>query len=337
VVTILDWILTVLTVGLYYVFHVRAKRFLRTAYVLTNKRLIEVGLFHPRGVIPSHGAGFCLSVRSFFPVADGSGGLIRRARRFGATIAMFGELGLSMEFSGADFKAERIIDNFIAFSHALSKTTSRQEPLMVAGHHADQTVQEPLVPVMQGEALLAYINEEPQWRPCCYMPMCGSFLCEPSCHPLCFPGLALVFTCGFRPFKTTPEIFITDHSAFALQFSRSVTQDCCPGQRYVLAYAPIRRLIGTHYEVHTTGNDTCITRLFTGTPVGNFCCPVAFASSNFEVHTADLALSIFRIARGDVNLRPDSRLPVVRDQVSAIIGAIEAEHSAPEIPVAKAV
>src|SRR3546814_17098291 len=87
--------------------------------------------------------------------------------------------------------------------------------------------------------------------------------------------MGLLLTCGMRPFKTTPEIFVTDHSGIALQESKQVVRSCCIRQYYTVVYAPIRRVIGTHFEVGTFGQDTFKSRMFAGTCIGDLLCPIA--------------------------------------------------------------
>src|SRR3546814_746059 len=193
--------------------------------------------------------------------------MIVRGRRFATTVAMFGHFGLTMGFPGSGYESEKVVDKFIVFAHAVSKMTSRQQPLVMNGilQQQAQSIQEPQVQVLETERLISYLNEEPSWRPCCFIPQCGRYLCAPGDGCSCFPGIVLLLTCGLRPFKTTPEIFVTDHSVIALQESKQVVRSCCIRQYYTVVYAPIRRVIGTHFEVGTFGQDTFKSRMFAGT------------------------------------------------------------------------
>lgn len=215
-------------------------------------------------------------MRSFFPLEEGTSGVIKRSRRHAETGAVFGELGLYVSYTGAGLGSEAVVEKFITFAKALSMTTSRQRPLHIANQQAHAAIQDERVPLMAGESLVGHLDEKkPNWDSCCYNPVVGGYLCSHSNPFVCpFPAVPLILTCGFRPYKSKSELYVTDHTVFTLQHSRLVVP-CLPDDHYVMVYTPVRYVIGTGLEISTAGNDTCLSRCFTGTAIGDHCCPVA--------------------------------------------------------------
>ena len=61
--------LTILTCGYMYCMYYRQKKYDRTAFVLTNKRLIVLDISQRAGTIPSHLTNFGINLTSYFPGA----------------------------------------------------------------------------------------------------------------------------------------------------------------------------------------------------------------------------------------------------------------------------
>ena len=65
--TFWDWVLSVLTIGYWYCFRVRKKKFSRSAIVVTNKRIIEMILYQRAGEVPSNLANVDVRLTSYYP------------------------------------------------------------------------------------------------------------------------------------------------------------------------------------------------------------------------------------------------------------------------------
>jgi hypothetical protein len=62
-----DWIMCVLTAGLYYCFVLHRKKYERAALILTNKRVIELALYQRTGTVPANLHNCFVRVTSFIP------------------------------------------------------------------------------------------------------------------------------------------------------------------------------------------------------------------------------------------------------------------------------
>jgi hypothetical protein len=80
-------VLSVVTMGLYYCYRVREKRFERSALILTNKRLIVLDIRQRAGMVPDHMSEFFIGLRSYFP-GDITGGYLNSENRKHLTIGI---------------------------------------------------------------------------------------------------------------------------------------------------------------------------------------------------------------------------------------------------------
>lgn len=71
--TCCEIVLSVATLGLYYLRFVRSKLFERSAVILTTHRVVEVLLFQARGKVPAELGSVDVVVRSYFPKQVQSG------------------------------------------------------------------------------------------------------------------------------------------------------------------------------------------------------------------------------------------------------------------------
>lgn len=73
----LEWILSIFSLGVYFLARLWRKTMMRSALVLTNKRIIEITLTQGKGKFPVSFRRFRTEIRSYFPGKDITSGYIR--------------------------------------------------------------------------------------------------------------------------------------------------------------------------------------------------------------------------------------------------------------------
>lgn len=288
----LDYFYTITTFGYYYCAYIHYKKFSRSALILTNKRIIDIEINQRAGQIPFHLANVGIQVRSLFPGNIKSG-----------YFASYGKhhLEAGLETDGGEI----FFDFYSGVESSGRDATEFVKALQMSTERADSNVQiertttskneinqkeMSVLPLLPSETFLGYVK-----GPNAFLPFCSdrcSLFCANSCvYPpvknacsrdtlgCCFPWMPYLCSCGLRPFLSTNDIMVTNNSIISYTRIGNKGFCCQPGccetkESFVVAWSPISRLRG--HRVHTKygGNETCCTRLFKETTIGEACCPI---------------------------------------------------------------
>ena len=113
-----EYLLSILTFGVFYFVRLRIKTWQRSAIFITNKRIIEMTINQHKGRIPIAFTGFRAVVRSYFP-GEVKSGFIKGTRT---------QIISSLQTTSGQLTAV-LPRNALAFAHRMQLTTSRSEGL----------------------------------------------------------------------------------------------------------------------------------------------------------------------------------------------------------------
>lgn len=254
-----EWALTCLTCGRYYCDVIRKKKFSRTAFVLTNKRLVQVEIFHRAGMVPEYMTNFSVQLRTLLPGAIYSGQLSSTGLR---------NLEVLLETDGGTVHMN-MFSGMRAFPFA--------KALMMSAHRVNNRVMKPnggnvlfdanavsffpaddheLMPLLPGETLNEVLTAKIGWQPFSlrHVPCCrfclgpeltmvvdaGCILqcmacndwkmitnaCSHDAMGCCFPCVPhYLLCCALRPFQSKSTLFVTDSAI--ISFERSGNYGLC--------------------------------------------------------------------------------------------------------------
>lgn len=337
-----DWVFTILTLGLYYLFFIRRKKFQRSATVISTKRIVEVLINQRAGTIPTHLSNFTVRIRSFFPQTINSGYISGRKRRVVSAIrSVAGELSLEMP------KTQ------IAFARAMHFTASRGFPLDVPiapskdSDTAMDDLERDVVPIMGDEKLIKRLNGGSAWEPCCTDNKALVAKCNEACvFPgnekgvgvfsrqtlgMFFPCIPWCLSCGFRPFFRRNDMLVTNKALYLFKSRRNypVCSCCATLDSYTVAWVPIREFKSTKLHVNVKGDETVFKRLayHCGKSsncirvLSSWCCPVMTSKYVLDVRVGEFSFRLSEDANNK-NWNVDADLKETRDILGAVQVAI---------------
>lgn len=321
--TIMDWVYCVLTLGIAYLCCLKKKKEVRSAIVLTNKRIIELTIRQKNGQVPNNLDRFSVLVTSFFPSTVESGFLHLHSQSM-----CFEKYSIQ---SGLLTAGGKIIITFFSdpkaalpFARAMHMTTSRESaskfvswedmPEAPGSKVADKHLS--LLPMLPDENIHAKLTNPAQYamadfKPCCggrgitncynnYLCFCSNpvqKICSQEAIGCCFPWLPYFLTCGLRPFIQNRELYVTDTAIinfipvrnYGLCGFRAYSELQCPvgyfqqAGEVTIVWALISKYKGHKLRVHAEGRETWFRRLFKTSICGRCFCPMN--TSTFDVQT----------------------------------------------------
>jgi hypothetical protein len=219
-----DWLLTILTGGLYYCFSVHHKKYNRTGLILTNKRLIAVDLNQRAGRIPVHLSEFSITIRSYFPGKVQSG-WINSENRKDLTTGLLTDAGhIFIDFMVSGQKA-------IPFMKTLHLSVAREIEYTSLNSNIAKSPQLDatdlkFLPLMPGETPIDIIKGKDTWTPFCLVPSSDGYstylLCSrETLGPFLFPCVPYLGTLCIRPLKNRRDIVLTGKSLLYFSSERN--------------------------------------------------------------------------------------------------------------------
>lgn len=256
-----QWVLAFLTLGLYYIFYLRPKRYLRTAFVTTTHRIAEFIINQREGCVPEHGSNYVFAQRSFFPRRVEQHGFISRSRNRISVGLMtdFGALSINFDsFGRAD-----TFQNVLTFYELFSK--NENYPIYSSIPRPVNTVEitgieRTIIHLQEGEYVIGRYQGENVWRPFpgCEM-ICNTKAC---CYPL-YPFLPWLLTCSLRPKRNVASIVLTNKSVYFLSAVTNYTCTYCSlSNNFNMAYAPLADFLGVSTQIDTFGKEWCARRIW---------------------------------------------------------------------------
>jgi len=324
----MDWVFAVLTLGIGYLCCLKKKKLVRSAVVLTNKRIIELSIRQTNGQVPNNLDRFSVMVTSFFPGTVDSGFLHVHTQSmcfntYSVQSGLLTDGGKLVITFFSDPKAS------LPFAQAMHMTTSRERaskfvawddmPEAPGTKVTDRSLA--LLPMLPDEKIHAKLTNPAQYhladfKPCCggrRVVCCFNTYCNCSATPVqkvcsheaigcCFPWLPYFLTCGLRPFIQNRELYVTDTAIvnfvpvrnYGLCGFRAYSELQCPvgycqqDGEVTIVWALISKYHGHKLRVHAEGRETWFRRLFKTTIFGRCFCPLN--TSTFDVQTRVVGL-----------------------------------------------
>lgn len=318
----MEWIKSVLTFGIYYVWYVRQRKFLRSAIVLTNKRIFVVDIFQRAGGIPRTMNNFSLQITSYFPqqitsgyvsaqskawmqVAIGSkcGGIFFTLYNRKRSLPFAKAVQLSTYRLGARFvfDAEASTAETGSSSNSQQQQQKKKTKLLTAEDLA-------MVPLFAQETLREGIVGAFAFEPYCFanqgvMKLCctgDEALCSKDvCGSCVFPWCTYACTCALRPFQASQDMYFSENTFFYIRRSGNFGlcgwlngegQACCTGpcaktDDIVISWAAIRDVQGHRLTIESEGQETIMRRCCKNSTCGSVCCPISFNELEVAVNT----------------------------------------------------
>jgi hypothetical protein len=159
--TLMKWIFSFLSCGIYYILKVRRQKYTRSALVLTNKRLISIDIYERSGTVPLTLSNFSIQVRSYVLENVYSGFISSQSKTtLEAAIECDGG-AIFINFGGNGRSA-------LPFAHALQMSTTRKQSMvqgslshMASNLDGDRTLKDlkpDLIPLLAGETFVNIIK-----------------------------------------------------------------------------------------------------------------------------------------------------------------------------------
>jgi len=303
--TCVDWLFCLLSLGMYYCCILSKRKSLRSALVLTNKRIVELTLHQKSGTVPSNLDNFSVRVTTFLP-GNVSGGYMRVTRQKNLEVGINAAAGpIHISFLAKAQKA-------LPFARSLHLTQSRVDAKISNWEDAGAAFDDvhlQILPVLPDERIRARIKNsaefsladfQPCCNTCCLLQLwnfprhicCGPvpYICSKESICCCFPWLPYILTCALRPFIRSQEVIITDSAVIQFipirnygfccfhPFSSSSTTastGCCQtAADVIIVWALVSNLTGHEFKIHAEGRESCFRRCCGRTFCGKACCPV---------------------------------------------------------------
>lgn len=349
-VTILDYLFSFATVGLYYMFVVVPKLQNRPSALFTPKRFIEFTILKGAYLIPCLPCCVLdsgLKIRSFFPTQLMSGTISRQ--QYGVTTNLNTTNGrITIAFGQARdttlgniiARNSDVVHSKVAFVQALFQsaiTTPLGDPESLGMQNLGplNEVELNLYRPHEGEVVLARYDSN------VYSPWCG---CDNSM--LTFPNCYIGLTCGLRPFSAQQVMALTNRSVIVYnkygnnpmcgpfsKFCRRVNSD--------LTWAPLENFMASSVNTYLKGQDNCVTNCCESNICGRLFCPKHASSLRISTAIANgtelpsVAVIEDVLKRGSI--RNTDKLAEHRRNVSnvqqQIVSSTAVEISVPASPV----
>ncbi len=252
--TCCEILLSVATLGYYYVRHIRSKLFERSAIILTTHRVVEILLFQSRGKVPAELGSVDVIIRSYFPKQVHSG-YIRSGDGYSIQSSIYsahGQLVVSLPSTQLIFaqkmqlvasretalNVQDIEDMLPDISHlhgASALGQQEDEDDHQSGSDATRhgskvkysdsklaPIDQILLPLMPHEHLVHRFQGGSIYKPCCLLNfgLFKSYLCSfatsspNTISTFSWVTLVRVLTCYTRPLLNTPSCIITNHTVY---------------------------------------------------------------------------------------------------------------------------
>lgn len=305
-----DWIKTICSFGLYYLFVLLQRKKERSALILTNKRIVELSIVHKLGEVPDSLHNVAVKSRSFFPGKVISGYISSKNKHHlsSSILCDGGHLRVSF-FNGTDG---------IAFAKYMQMSSARLQMVPVTGNLVTSEIDpqdRERLPTLPGEQFIASFDSKKEWLPFCNSSStCGDvFLkCVNACfqpeRPISnfcskdvmgqwlFPCLPWLCTCGLLPMRTSDDVLISAQSI--LRYKRIKNNGICGSKvcqsegNYTITWNLLDDLIGQSLYVHTEGHETCFRRLFKNCSISKYCCPIGLSTYDLEFDVSHMSFAV---------------------------------------------
>lgn len=247
--TTMAWVYSICSLGYYYCFYVRRKKFTRTALVLTNKRLIAIDIYQRGGTIPNTLSNFSFQVRSYILNKVYSGYINSKNKNSLETGIDCAGGAIKISFSGNGRCA-------LPFVHSLMMSVRRKEGVMSSSLSSSTelkdtdkvlgSIRASLIPFITDEKVIDIIrgSTDNVYEDCgrgIFARACNTLRCMVGCGCCCctkkvencwsiescndecccsgqrftpffFPCLPYVLSCGLRPFLLRSTVIVTNSS-----------------------------------------------------------------------------------------------------------------------------
>ena len=336
--TKLDWLLSILSCGIFYCWKIRRNKFLRSAIVLTNKRIFVLDIDQRAGGVPRTMNNFSVQVTSYFPQKILSGYMSSTNKK---TIYV----GISTEGGGIVFNLHDRAKS-IAFAKALQLSTCRLTGSIVL--EDDKANNTPflsaedlnMVPLFANEKIIDGIQGAFSFEPFCFTDRGVQKLllncCDPEATkthtPLCskdncgkfvFPWMVYCGTCALRPFQLHQDMYVTENTFFLIQrtgnyglfgfldgFSSGskplMVGPCAKIDSISISWLPIKDVQGHNLIVKSQGAETILRRCCKNSICGK-CLPLSYNELKLSVSSKFVTFAI-RDAKKNHNFSKDEKL-----------------------------
>lgn len=273
----IDWIMTLFTFGLWYVFFIRPKRYNRTAFLVTTHRIAEIIISQREGCVPSHGANYSFAARSFFPRSIQQHGFVTRSRNrvSGGVVTDFGPISLTFDLMGRE-------DAFDDFQHFF-KVFNNNDKYPVYNVKKPELevnlsgVEAGIISLQKGEFVIGRFQGDNNWRPLWPCETC----CNADVTP-CYPWIPWLLCLTLRPRRQVSSIVITNRCVYFLSAITNYTCNCCAlRDAFNMAYAPLKDFVGVATHVDSVGAEWCARRMWQWV----CCCDAARELYPINMHT----------------------------------------------------
>lgn len=262
-----EWILTLLTIGIYYFFFISPKKRNRTAFIITTHRISEIIIDQRSGRVPTTFDDFTLAVRNFFPRRVLQHGFISRSKNrvSGGVVCDFGAIQMTFDMYGR----RDSFDAFLKF-YKFFRAGCDNYPLYDV-QKPDNVVQltnveRQVIELTKGEYLVGRCQGTNKWRPLLF-PLgicCNAYVCP----GVCYPWPAWLLCCTLRPKRQVSSIIVTNKAVYMMS---AITNYTCNffsvKDSFVLSYAPLADFTGVKTKVSSKGKEWCARRCWQ-----NICC-----------------------------------------------------------------
>lgn len=181
----MQWILALLTLGFWYFYAIRPKRYNRTAFIVTTHRIAEIIISQREGCVPSHGANYAYGARSFFPRRVKQAGYIARSKNrvTGGIMTDFGPIQMTFDMFGR----RDVFHQFLKF-FGFFQTASGDTPLYQMKEPETEVnltgVEKSVIQLSPGEFVVGRFQGTNKWRPLPFLEKCCNT--DVCCYP-CYP------------------------------------------------------------------------------------------------------------------------------------------------------
>lgn len=335
--TKMDWIKSILTCGLYYIFKIRRVKFLRSAIVLTNKRIFVLDINQRAGGVPRTMNNFCVQVTSYFPQKILSGYMTSVNKK-----QMY--VGIATEGGGILFNLYNRAKS-ASFAKALQLSTCRLSGSIVldGNQSSNAAFMSPedmdLVPLFSNEKLIDGIQGAFSFEAFCFpdrgiQKLCitcccpnaadnGAFCSKEVCGKVVFPWVIYCGTCALRPFQLHQDMYVTENTFFLIEktgnfglggflngFVRGdkpcMKGPCAKTDSITIYWLPIKDVQGHNLIVKAEGRETILRRCCKDSICGK-CIPLSYNELKLSVTSKFVSFNISD-AKKNHNFNKDEKI-----------------------------
>jgi len=296
---------SIITFGYYYCIEVRPKKIARSAFVLTNKRLVVIDINQVAGTVPTNLNDFVIQSRSLLP-RHVWGGFVQ-SKGPSLNLSLWTDAGeIYCEFPGGAAATP--------FANAAQLTVCRRDasrhfklPKDVVMPTFDQTDLN-IIPLLTNETPFSKFKGTYLWSPfgknalilgCInairaylFQAPVSNACSDDSCS-ICFPWPVHILTCALRPFKLATDVVITPNAFISVIRERNYglcgfgetarTEYCISLTDYTVTWICSEKFIGYNFNIDGDGDENCCSRIFKDCCIGPLCCPIGESRFNLNV------------------------------------------------------